>query len=73
MAYNVKAGKRIFKYEEGNTKLELPDPDHNFDPSEVKRFYSNQYPELVNAKITGPVMSKGVATYEFGVKVGSKG
>ena len=42
----VEAIAREFKFD----KIILPDPDPDMTAEEVKIFYANQYPELLNAK-----------------------
>jgi len=60
---------RVFVY--GNE--ELSDPNPNLSPEEVMDIYSNQYPELLNANISGPKIVKGTAQYEFSKNIGTKG
>ena len=51
---------RVFKFD----KITLPDPDPDMSAEEVKIFYSNQYPDLVNAK-TEESAKDGKQTYKF--------
>lgn len=57
----TKTIKRIFKYD----KLELTDPNADLSPTEVKRFYSNKYPELTTANVVGPDYKNNVSEYRF--------
>lgn len=54
-------------------KQVLPDPDINMTPDKVREFYSNQYPELVNCSITGPVILKSKLKFTFSTVTGVKG
>ena len=69
MAYNIKTAKREFIYEDRI----LDDPNPEMTPERVKEHFTAFYPELVNAKVTGPVFDGVKATYTFGAKMGKKG
>ena len=60
---------RKFKY----NGITLSDPAAEQTPEQVKQFYANQYPELTNSVIDGPVTKGGVSTYTFNRAVGTKG
>ena len=60
---------RIFKYKDQT----LPDPNTSMSEKEVKQFYSNQYPELINANIGTPKYEDGKSIYEFETNLGTKG
>jgi PRTRC genetic system protein C len=53
--------------------VKLPDPDRRLTAEEVKAIYSNQYPELATAAITGPEASGGNLQYSFVRAIGTKG
>jgi len=61
--------KRVFKHKD---KV-LTDPDVSMSSDEVLEFYSNQYPELNNSKVSGPIAKDDVLEYEFSTSVGTKG
>lgn len=65
----VKQLERVFVF---NNK-ELKDIDPTFSPVKVKKVYSNQYPELNNATISGPEIKGNKAVYTFEAKVGTLG
>lgn len=68
MAYTVDGLKRIFMHD--NKKLEdIP----NMSLEQIKDFYSNQFPELNNANISGPEVKENVLVYTFSNKIGTKG
>lgn len=69
MALEIVSTKRVFKYKDMN----LPDPMPGASTSRVLEFYSNQYPELVNAKVEGPEINNDVAEYSFTGELGEKG
>ncbi len=52
--------RRTFSFD----KAILPDPDPDMTAEEVKIFYGNQYPELLNSKTEEKVV-KGVTTFNF--------
>jgi PRTRC genetic system protein C len=68
MALQVNS-QRKFKF----NKIMLDDPNPNFTPEEVMNFYSNEYPELTTANITGPQLVKDSAVYSFTTIIGDKG
>ena len=61
--------KRVFKH--GDIILE--DPNSSISKDDVLDFYSNQYPELTNAHVTGPTVIDDKLQYEFSTSVGTKG
>jgi PRTRC genetic system protein C len=69
MALEKKELDRGFKFGE----IVLTDPNPSFTTNQVLDFYSDQYPELVNANITGPTIENDVMVYKFGTSVGKKG
>lgn len=61
--------ERVFKF---NNRM-LKDPDETLSTDDVLDFYSNQYPELTNSKVSGPIVKNDVLEYEFTTSVGTKG
>jgi len=61
-------GNRIFVYE----SREFPDPDPAKSPEEVKRLFSDFFPELANAETKQTTRGEDTL-YEFVKKVGVKG
>lgn len=64
---------RKFIYDQSGDQIELPDPGADMDVKAVLRFYSGQYPELTNAKATGPVFEDDKHVYNISTEVGTKG
>lgn len=69
MALQVSTKERVFEY---NGKS-LIDPNPKMTPFEVAKFYSAEYPELINSIIDGPKISDGKALYVFEKTAGTKG
>lgn len=69
MALIAKTITRSFKF----NGLTLGDPSPEMDIESVKRFYANQYPELLNSVVEGPVTKGAAAAYTFIRAVGAKG
>ncbi|WP_338871657.1 PRTRC system protein C [Spirosoma sp. SC4-14] len=66
--------ERKFTYSVKGQNVTLPDPDPSLSPEAVMNFYSNTYPELISAKITGPEIKNDAMVYSFGTAVmGTKG
>jgi PRTRC genetic system protein C len=61
--------QRVFNYK----KEKLQDPNPALSPVEVLDHYSDTYPELVNATMTGPDIKDDKASFEFVVKFKEKG
>lgn len=70
MALSIKNVERKFSLD---GKTTLPDPNPALSVKEVQDLYSNQYPELNNATIEGPVMKKDVQVFTFKTVLGEKG
>ena len=64
---DAKVLSRSFSY----NGVRLPDPDSRMTPEGVKNFYSNQYPELATAAITGPEASGDHLQYNFVRAIGT--
>ena len=60
---------RVFVY----NNEELSDPNPNLSPEQVMDIYSNKYPELLNANVSGPKVVSGKAKFEFSKNLGTKG
>ncbi|UVA80444.1 PRTRC system protein C [Pandoraea commovens] len=60
---------REFRY----NSVKLADPAPAFSIQQVRDFYANTYPEIVNADIEGPEMSGSKQVYTFRRAVGTKG
>ena len=69
MALKSKQLVREFKY----NKETLVDVNPSLSPDMIMEVYSNQYPELVNAKIEGPTITGNKAVYKFSKSLGTKG
>ena len=65
----VKSLVRVFKH---NTNV-LTDLDETLSPEAICGVYSNQYPELLNAKVEGPKIENDQAVYTFSKSIGTKG
>ena len=60
---------RHFEYGE----IELPDPNPELTPAQVRELYSATYPELNNASIDGPNIKGARQVYTMEVSYGEKG
>ena len=69
MAIISKTITRFFKF----NGMALSDPGPEMDLEAVKRIYANQFPELLNSVVEGPVTKGAVSTYTFIRAVGAKG
>lgn len=65
----MEALKRIFTYNNRN----LPDPDPQMTPDEVRAFYAGTYPELQSGVVDGPEEDGNKLVYELRRAVGTKG
>jgi PRTRC genetic system protein C len=61
--------KRVFTYNSRN----LPDPDPEMSPDEVRAFYAGTYPELQSGVVDGPEEDGNKLVYELRRAVGTKG
>ena len=73
MALNIQGVQRNFRAKLNGKDQNLDDPNSDFTPDEVMVFYSNNYPELTTATVSGPVLKDDIAVYEFKTTVGTKG
>ncbi len=60
---------REFRY----NGVRLADPSPNFTLEQVRDFYANTYPEILNAEIDGPAIEGEQQVYSFRRAVGTKG
>lgn len=51
----------------------LADPNPDYEPTEVMKYYSGLYPELITAHVKGPDISEKALTYTISRSVGTKG
>ena len=65
----MEALKRVFTYNKRN----LPDPDPQMTPDEVRAFYAGTYPELQSCVVDGPEEDVNKLVYELRRAVGTKG
>lgn len=56
-----------------NERIVLTDPNADYSPDEVMAFYSNAYPELVNATFEEEPIKGNTINYLFKTTVGTKG
>jgi PRTRC genetic system protein C len=64
---------RIFLMKEQEQERRLADPGIDLSPGAVLNFYSNTFPILTTAKITGPEIQKDEIIYRFESTMGTKG
>jgi PRTRC genetic system protein C len=53
--------------------VKLPDPNPALSVEEVRGFYSQQYPEIATATVTGPEQVGDKLRYLFSQAIGTKG
>ena len=66
---SIKQLPRVFMH----SGRELSDIDPKLSPEAVMDIYVNQYPELLNAKISNPEIKNDKAVYTFSKSLGTKG
>lgn len=64
---------RVFHFKRENRDINLPDPNTAWKPEDVMMFYANDYPELINAKMQGPMVEGEKILYKFDHQPGTKG
>jgi len=52
--------------------VKLPDPNPSVSVEEIRSLYSNQYPEIATATVTGPEQVGDKLVYRFSTAVGTK-
>jgi len=65
--------KRIFKFNNGGTTIELDDFNPSIPAGEIVKFYAGQYPELTTARLTGPKSEGDSLVFTIDTKVGTLG
>lgn len=65
--------QRKFSYKKGTTTHDLPDPNPEMTPNEVKKFYAARFPELTNSNVEGPKVEKDIMIFNFTTSIGTKG
>jgi PRTRC genetic system protein C len=53
--------------------VRLPDIDEKLSPEEIRTLYSQQYPDIATASITGPEAVGDKLVYRFTRAIGTKG
>jgi len=53
--------------------VKLPDPNPELSVEEIRGLYSQQYPEIATATVTGPEQVGDKLVYRFSTAIGSKG
>lgn len=61
--------QRVFLY----SGYRLADPGTDKSVEEVRDYYAQNYPEILNAEIKGPVTTDAAIEYTFAKRVGAKG
>ncbi len=64
---------RVFLMKEQGQERRLTDPGIDLCPDAVLNFYSNTFPILTTAKITGPEIQNDEIIYRFESTMGTKG
>lgn len=68
-ALQPQALERVFQHD----SLELPDPDPEMTPEQVREHFATQFPELSNAQVTSEGISNGQQVFSFERSIGTKG
>ena len=63
----------IIGHKDKDKEIRLADPSVSFSPEAVMNFYTGTYPELVTAKLEGPVIKNDKVEYRFTSTIGTKG
>jgi PRTRC genetic system protein C len=53
--------------------VKLPDPNPALTVEEIRALYSQQYPEIATATVTGPEQVGDKLVYRFSTAIGTKG
>ena len=64
---------RIFLLRDNGEEIKLTDPEPLWSVEAVMNFYSNSYPILATAKISGPRIENDAVQYRFESVMGTKG
>lgn len=73
MALVANGMNRVFQLKKGQEKIMLDDPNPALTMDEVMMYYSNIYPELTTATVSGPEIKDDKLFYEFKTTIGTKG
>jgi PRTRC genetic system protein C len=65
--------ERKFSFANKGQTIHLTDPDPNMSPQAVLNFYSNTYPEMISAKVSGPEIKNDTVEYKIESVMGTKG
>ena len=65
--------ERVFIFKDKEKEIRLTDPEPQWSTQAVLNFYSNTYPELTTAKISGPTINDDALQYRFETVIGTKG
>ncbi|MGE9310847.1 PRTRC system protein C [Niabella sp. CJ426] len=65
--------ERVFIFQDKEKEIRLTDPEPKWSTQAVLNFYSNTYPELTTAKISGPLIKEDAVQYRFETVIGTKG
>jgi len=65
--------ERVFIFQDNEKEIRLADPEAKWSTQAVLNFYSNTYPQLTTAKISGPVIKDDTVQYRFETVIGTKG
>jgi len=73
MALQIQGIERCFTFQKGNKTVLLSDIEPSMTPESVMNYYSNLYPELTTATVSGPRIKDDKALFEFKTTIGTKG
>jgi len=65
--------QRVFIFNDNGQEIKLADPEPAWSEQAVLQFYSNTYPILTTAKISGPDIQDATIEYHFDSVIGTKG
>jgi len=65
--------ERVFLFHDNNHDIELADPEPKWSADAVMNFYTNVYPILTMAKVSGPFIREDKVQYRFESVMGTKG
>ncbi|MGN7706880.1 PRTRC system protein C [Chryseobacterium sp. 22543] len=65
--------ERVFLLTDKGQEIKLTDPEPKWNVQAVLNFYSNTYPILTTAKVSGPVIKDDAVQYRFESVIGTKG
>ena len=65
--------QRVYKYRRGGKDHDLPDPNPEMSPNEVRKFYAARFSELANGNIEGPKPEGTKLIFTLTTNIGTKG